>query len=255
MTNKFDTGVGGQTDRLGVYGPILISAMAVVTTAAIFFSAPSIDLWVSSWFYRQDLGFYLGKSAAVVAMRNIGIWITVATIAGLIALAVWWSLRPEALERWPSERPKTDWWFIAIGMLLGPGVLVNLIFKPIWGRARPVHIREFGGQDQFTAAWQIAGQCKWNCSFFSGEAAASAFVLAFGFVVPPAWRVTAFLFGIAVTAVVSFARIAAGGHFLSDVVTGWVMMLLMIFVLRAQIFHGVLLGPLRKWFEAIGNRH
>lgn len=251
MNRKFDTGVKSPTDgegMRGVYAPVLISAIAVVVTAAIFISAPSIDLLVSSWFYKQDLGFYLGRTVTVVLMRNIGIWITVATIVGLIALAIWWHLRPDAMERWHSDRPRADWWFITLGMLLGPGMLVNLIFKPIWGRARPVHVTEFGGKDRFTAAWEIAGQCKWNCSFISGEAAASSFVLAFCFVVPPAWRMKAFLFGVAVTAVVSYARIAAGGHFLSDVVTAWAMMALMIFILRAQVFHGALLGPMKSWF-------
>lgn len=249
MNSTFETHTTTEADPLAIYGPIVVSAIAVVTTAAIFVAAPSLDLRVSGWFYRQDLGFYLGKTATVVLMRNIGIWITVATIVGLIALAIWWQMRPDAMQKWHSVRPRADWWFIAIGMALGPGLLVNLIFKPIWGRARPVHIREFGGLDQFTAAWQIAGQCKWNCSFFSGEAAASAFVLAFGFVVPPAWRVATFLFGVAVTAIVSYARIAAGGHFLSDVVTGWVMMLLMIFILRAMVLHGAMLGPLKSWMR------
>ncbi len=248
MNSNRDTGVDAQTDRLGLYGPILISAMVVVTTAAIFYSAPSIDLWVSHWFYWQDGGFQLARTKPVVFMRAFGMWVTGATIAGLAALALWWHVQPEAMKRWPSARPQLDWWFITIGMALGPGLLTNLIFKPVWGRARPVHIPEFGGSSHFTAAWQIAGQCKFNCSFYSGEAAASAFVLAFAFVVPPAWRVATILFGVVLTAAVSYARVAAGGHFLSDVVTGWVVMLLMIFILRAQVFHGALLGPLRKWW-------
>ena len=40
----------------------------------------------------------------------------------------------------------------------------------------------------------------------------------------------------AATAAVSFARIAEGGHFLSDVVTGWLMTLLVLLLLRAWIY-------------------
>lgn len=39
--------------------------------------------------------------------------------------------------------------FVALLMILGPGVLVNAVFKEYWGRPRPREIVEFGGQRAF----------------------------------------------------------------------------------------------------------
>ena len=254
---NIDANINGAAKRqadpdipLGLYRPIVLCFVALVASAVVFYLFPGIDLAVSSPFFVRDQGFYLGKTLPIVAIRNFGISITVLTIVGLIAVGLWWSLRPDALRQWPSVRPWTDWLFMAACMAVGPGLVVNLIFKPVWGRARPVHIGQFGGRDQFTSAWTVAGQCKWNCSFVSGEAAASALILAFCFVVPARWRMTALLAACAVTLAVSFARIAAGGHFFSDVVTAWILMLLVILVLRAQIYHGALLGPLKQWLPS-----
>lgn len=232
---------------MGVFRPILLCLGLLTICAVVFVSYPGLDLAVSGLFYAPESGFYWGQSLPVVVIRQLGMWITGATIAGLIGLGLWWRLRPEVVASWPSVTPWADWLFIAAGMALGPGVLVNLIFKPVWGRARPRHIEQFGGHDHFTAAWVMTDQCKWGCSFVSGEAAASASILAFCFVVPRPWRMPMLVVGCLITLAVSFARLAAGGHFLSDVVTAWLLTLLLMLVLRAQIFHGALLGPLKRW--------
>ena len=228
--------------------PIAVCAALLLGSAILFKSMPTLDLWASSWFYSPGNGFYLGKTGVIVAIRDLGIAVTVATILGLIGVGFWWQLRPEAMARWPSTTPRADWVFITLGLLLGPGLVVNLIFKPIWGRARPVHIEQFGGIDHFTPAWVIAHQCQWNCAFVSGEAAATAFNLALCMITPRPWRTTAIAVTIVVTLAVSFARMAAGGHFFSDVVTAWLMMTLLLMILHAQIYQGLWLGPLKRWW-------
>ena len=230
-----------------LYWPIYLCLVALVVSAIVFVLFPSIDLAFSGLFYTPGRGFLLGRTPLLHVIRTIGIWISIATIAGLIAVGLTWLLRPALLRRWPSDRFAPEWLFLTLSMGLGAGLLVNLITKPVWGRARPVHIEQFGGHELFTPAWKIAHQCAWNCSFVSGEGAGAALTLAFCFVVPPAWRLTTLLVGGAIALVVSFARIAVGGHFLSDVVTSWILMALLMFVLRAQVYHGVLLGPLARW--------
>ena len=231
-----------------LYRPIAICAALLLASAIIFASMPALDLWASGWFYSPASGFYLGKTWPIVGIRDIGIAITVTTIIALIAVGLWWQARPQSMALWPSATPRADWIFVTLGLLVGPGLIVNLIFKPIWGRARPVHIEQFGGTDHFTPAWVIAHQCQWNCSFFSGEAAATAFNLALCLVTPPRWRTAAFIAAAGVTLAVSFARMAAGGHFLSDVVTAWLMMVLILLVLHAQVYHGLWLGPLKRFW-------
>jgi lipid A 4'-phosphatase len=228
--------------------PIRLCLGVLIVSAIVFIAIPGLDLAISRQFYVPGQGFVLGQTALIVAIRNLGIGITWITCLGLAALAILWRVRPDALSRWPSARPWTDWLFITAGMALGPGILVNLLMKPLWGRARPRQITDFGGLQNFTPAWVPAGQCGWGCSFVSGEAAASALIVAFCFIVPARWRVPMFVASVGITLAVSFARIAAGGHFLSDVVTAWLLTLLIILILRAQLYHGELLGPLKRWW-------
>ena len=226
---------------------VTLCAAVLAASAVIFYANPVLDLAVSRWFYTPGHGFALDKTLSLDAVRRLGIGITFATIAALIGIGVWWRLAPHATKQWPSATPWTDWLFLTAGMALGPGVLVNLVVKPIWGRARPRHIEEFGGALHFSPAWVISDQCKWGCSFVSGEAAATFMVLAFCVVVPPPWRRAMLIAGVLLTLMISIARIAVGGHFLSDVVTAWIMMALVIAVLHAQVYQGALLGPLQRW--------
>ena len=87
--------------------------------------------------------------------------------------------------------------------------------KGEFGRARPRDIIEFNGDQQFTRAFEISDQCHKNCSFVSGHAGIGFFFLTFGFIMRKKW---AFIPGLALGILLSYTRIAQGGHFLSDVV-------------------------------------
>ena len=226
---------------------IMLCVAALGVSAALFVLVPGIDLAVSGWFYMPGRGFPRDKTLVYEVVRKLGIGITVATMVGLIGLGVRWVLQRQTQKRWPSPTAWADWLFMTGVLAIGPGLLVNLIIKPIWGRARPRHVTQFGGSALFSPAWVVSDQCKWGCSFVSGEAAATCAVLAFCFVVPQRWRVATLLIGCLLTLAISLARIAVGGHFLSDVVTAWLVTLLVMFVLRAQIYHGALLGPVARW--------
>ena len=55
--------------------------------------------------------------------------------------------------------------YVVGSIVLGPGIIVNGIFKSLWGRARPSQIVEFGGDKIYTPPLVITDQCDWNCSF------------------------------------------------------------------------------------------
>ena len=231
-----------------LYRPIAVVLAVLVIASGIFLLNPGLDVATSRVFYEPGKGFALGQTAPIVSIRNAGIALTWIVCIGLAVLALLWRLSPAALDRWPSPRPWVDWLFVTAAMALGPGMLVNLIIKPVWGRARPRQIAEFGGQMNFTPAWVVTNQCSWGCSFVSGEAAASAFLFVFAFVVPARWRPLAFWAALAVTLVISFVRIAAGGHFLSDTVIASLLIVLLLVILHAQLYHAALLGPLTRWW-------
>ena len=107
--------------------------------------------------------------------------------------------------------------FILLGFIIGPiigcGIIANWYFKDQWGRARPVHISEFGGDKNFSRAFVMSDQCERNCSWISGESSAAfSFLVGALILKNPLFFALNLLFGI----IVSFCRISMGGHFLSD---------------------------------------
>jgi membrane-associated PAP2 superfamily phosphatase len=113
--------------------------------------------------------------------------------------------------------------FMVLLLMLGPGLLVNTAFKDHWGRERPRDITQFGGTKTFHHPWEkgVAGNGK---SFPSGHGA-SAFYLAMPFFAlrrrSPRTAVRIFTLGMLYGLMMGVARIAQGGHFVSDVLWAW----------------------------------
>jgi membrane-associated PAP2 superfamily phosphatase len=110
--------------------------------------------------------------------------------------------------------------FLALLLVIGPGLLVNLVFKDHFGRARPVQTREFGGKLSFSPLGQraYAGIGK---SFPSGHASMGAYWLGLFVFYWKRWRSLAWTFGalgLVHGVVMGLGRMAQGGHWASDVV-------------------------------------
>ena len=106
--------------------------------------------------------------------------------------------------------------FIALAGTLGPGAVVNHVFKDNWQRARPYQVAEFGGPQVFTRAGVITDQCTNNCSFVSGHVACGFFFASL-MLIHRQRRVAWAAAGIAAGLVIGFARMADVAHWLSDV--------------------------------------
>ncbi|NLS03062.1 phosphatase PAP2 family protein [Rhizobium sp. P32RR-XVIII] len=108
-------------------------------------------------------------------------------------------------------------------LLLGPGLIVNLILKEHSGRPRPISTLDFGGTLDFIQAGSFAGKCLSNCSFVSGEAASAGWLLCLLVLIPQPARTGLFLPILAISILTPLMRLAFGAHFLSDVVLGWLL--------------------------------
>ncbi len=106
------------------------------------------------------------------------------------------------------------------------------MLKSLWGRARPIQIEAFGGDADFTRAWQVSDQCLSNCSFVSGEGSSAAWMVAVVAVMTPRGLRSLILPLVGAYAMaLSINRIAFGGHFLSDILLSWALMALVVAVL------------------------
>ena len=114
--------------------------------------------------------------------------------------------------------------FMVILLLLGPGLLVNTLFKDNWGRPRPREITLFGGTKQFHQPWERGVTGNGSKSFPSGHGA-SAFYLAMPYFTlrrrKPRLATLIYAAGIVYGILMGVARVAQGGHFVSDILWAW----------------------------------
>jgi lipid A 4'-phosphatase len=190
----------------------IVVLVALSVAAAVLFTLwPGIDLAVARFFWRET--FWLASdSRGVEGFRRLAAII----VFGVPVCAVLLWLLGRLLGRPGGGRAAL---VLVLTLALGPGLVVNLGFKDYWGRARPAQITIFGKERTFTPALIPSDQCRRNCSFASGEAAMGFSLVVLALLVRRR-RWLALLPGLALGTALSVARMAGGGHFLSDVVFG-----------------------------------
>jgi lipid A 4'-phosphatase len=194
---------------------LIYGGISATLLAAIFFSFPALDLIFSGLFYDSAVdpysqtkkGFWLSHSETLKFIFWLIDVVARMVLVGALAITFYQIWRRHAMLLASS--------IVTASLVLGPAITVNSIFKEHWDRARPRQIIDFGGDKKFSAAWVISDQCKRNCSFTSGHAAAGfSFVVGHFVSRTPIWLWLGVISGL----LIGLARIAVGAHFLSDVV-------------------------------------
>jgi membrane-associated phospholipid phosphatase len=209
----------------------LIVYVALTALMLVVFALwPGLDPTVAHLFY--DRGGFIGHDGLDRFGRDffrVTPFVVLTFYAGL-----WLAKRRGVAVRWaPSGRAVI---FLIATIAIGPGLIINLGLKDHWHRPRPVQTQEFGGPSEFRPWYDESGACKKNCSFVSGEAATGFWMVAPASVLPEPWRppaiVAAFAFGLGA----SLLRMAFGGHYLSDVLLGGLITLIVIEIARMVIW-------------------
>ena len=175
--------------------------------------APGLDLPVSAAFYMPETNFRWTIGGFPEVIRT---GMPDAIIASVVICALLW-LGARFKTTWPQWITTPRLAYLMSTLLLGPGLIVETVLKPVWGRARPKDITDFGGDAAYTPPWQIAHECVSNCSFVSGHAAIAFWLTAYAFLLPARLRAAVLWAGVVFGLAVGVIRIAQGGHFLSDV--------------------------------------
>ncbi len=224
LPSSLDSSPQDRTPRL--FWAVVVGFVVLALVPTLW---PAIDIAVAGLFVGPGMVFDAGQWPWVV-------WInayipTVFRIMVLAALAGWlFTSVTKFGKRWRLYLA-----FLVLAGTLGPGLVVNLVFKDNWQRARPYQVEQFGGSQQFSRATVITDQCDNNCSFVSGHVACGIFFASL-MLLQPRRRILWAGAGIASGLVIGFARMADVAHWFSDVLwacpitllTSWIVWKLLI---------------------------
>ena len=218
---------------------LLVGLALAVALGAIFAAFPDLDLHITRLFFEPRerwflLTYYMFVDGHMwlLRLRDATMWIVAALALAPVAALILKLLRPAK----PMLMSPRSILFLLGTLALAPGVLANGVLKEHWGRPRPIEVREFTGNDGFVPWWDPRGACDQNCSFISGEGAGAFWTLAPAALAPPPVRAVAYAAAIAFGVAVGGMRIAAGGHFFTDIAFAGVFTFLIIWVAYALLF-------------------
>lgn len=176
----------------------------------VFWTTP-LDLWLAAWFYQPQggadpwpLGQALWVQVFYYGLPWFGIGLGVAALAVLLA-----SFRDSRLRHW---RPRA--WLLLLTLVLGPGLLVNVILKEEIARPRPRQVAGLGGALAYSPPWRQGSE---GHSFPCGHCSAAFAPLVLWWLVRTRWAWAVLAGGVAFGGMAGVGRMAAGGHFASDV--------------------------------------
>jgi len=189
----------------------------IVAASTTVFWFSGWDLTVARFFYDPAMGakhWYLENFPLWKAVFYDGVpYLAGAVLIGSIVIII----ASTVLHRWQRLRLYAA--YVLLVFLLGPGLLVNSLFKDHWGRARPVQVMELGGTEPYTPPLYYVADGKGR-SFPSGHSSVGFAFIAFWFLWrkrKPQWASVALVLTLLSGCTIGLTRMAAGGHFLSDV--------------------------------------
>jgi membrane-associated PAP2 superfamily phosphatase len=118
--------------------------------------------------------------------------------------------------------------YILLVIVIGPGLLVNLIVKDHWGRPRPVHLKQFGGHYDYVPPLKLGHTP--DKSFVCGHCSVGYAFFALYFL-SQNHKLTYFILTLGLSWTLGFTRMTAGGHFLSDILWSGYLVFLVAFAL------------------------
>lgn len=186
--------------------------VAALLTAAVF-ATGALDIAAVRWFFRP-VGidhWPLALEFPWLILYRAAPWITAALVtAGLVALAL--SLTPRC-RQWRGAAT-----LVLLAVVIGPGLIGNALLKDHWHHPRPRDLIELGGSMHYVPSPLIGREG--GASFPCGHCTVG-FLLGLGWWIfrhRPRWARVSLIAGLTAGALLGLGRMAAGAHFLSDVI-------------------------------------
>ena len=224
------------------WGSLKISNIQTVTKILIIFIilaifvtvGPYLDVYISSLFFNEDKKFLIQSYYPIsILFRKIL----------LPLLLIYIFFLPLVLRFLPLEKiyfgykfSMSEIFYIWISGMVTMLLVVNVVLKNMWGRARPNDVSFFSGFQDFTPWYKITNSCASNCSFVSGDSSVGFLLVVFYFIT----KKSVYLYlGLILGSVLGFIRIIAGGHFFSDIIFSQIVVIVTIlasFILYKKLY-------------------
>lgn len=188
---------------------IILTAILIILTILISYN--KLDIKVSQYFYVNNSWRLADHQPWQWFYRNGTLPGLILAIGSFLVLLLSLKIKINPVYRKYAA-------FILLTMVLGPGLLVNGVFKDHWGRPRPRDCSQFNGKWEFREVWQPGIPGKGH-SFPSGHVATAFHLIVIYYVLRRHRKTLSYVFlggAFVYGGLMGVARIAQGGHFLSD---------------------------------------
>lgn len=193
----------------------LAALIALTAATTALFQLTDLDLAVARRFYRPGAAepWPLADRPLWQAAYHSAPVVTAALVLAAVGAGIAGTLRPA------RRRLRLHGLFLLLSVALGPGLIVNLVLKDHWDRPRPRNVVEFGGTHEYAPPPPLPGRAPGKKSFPCGHCSVGYLVAAGWFVWRrrrPAIGAACLLAGLFLGTALGIGRLAAGAHFLSD---------------------------------------
>lgn len=205
--------------------PFWLSDLDIAVTSLFF----DIHNLTSNW----RLNWPIGHQPWALFFFDFGYYFSYAIL--LVRILLW--LLPKRYWNWFASDYQRLFNILFLTLLIGNGVIINGLSKPLTDRARPAQITEFNGECAYTRPLEM-GACDYGKSFPCGHCSVGFVFAAIGIALllyRPWLGLGIFLGSIVFGSIMSFARISAGGHFLSDAIWSAIVMWITAFISRSIV--------------------
>ncbi|MCG6896744.1 MAG: phosphatase PAP2 family protein [Thiocapsa sp.] len=200
--------------------PQAVAILLVALAGTVPFWLTDLDIRVAGVFYHPE-----ADDPWFEAQAPLWAFLYVASplLTGLVMLGALLVLAASGI--WEAFRRLRCYAILLIAAtILGPGLIVNGVFKENWGRPRPHQVEQLGGTTQYVPPLALSERGKGK-SFPCGHSSVG-YMLGVFFLIwlrrRPVLAWTALAGSLVLGTLLGIGRMAAGDHFLSDVVWSWV---------------------------------